>query len=125
MVWTFWLAFVATVVLLGLAAWSGKTHRRRLHFIFAPLGVLALATAIVLTERLSRAYEFPPEEMKIHLALAKSAAGLVLLAVVSGLAAVKRPVALRLHKVAVMLAVVLILTATCTGIWVFSLAEPR
>ncbi|MEO0479319.1 MAG: hypothetical protein AAF196_07560 [Planctomycetota bacterium] len=125
MVWTFWLAFVLTVLLLGVAAWAGKTGRRRLHFIFAPLGVAALTTAIILTERLSRAYDFPPEEMKIHLALAKSAAGLVLLAVISGLAAVKNRGALKVHKVCVLLAVVLILVATSTGIWVFSLATPR
>ena len=113
------------VVLLGVAAWAGKTGRRRLHFIFAPASVVALAIAIVFTEKLSRAYEFPEDEMRIHLALAKTAAGLVVVTVLSGLLSIKNRKMLRWHKVSVLAAVLFILIATGTGLWVFSLATPR
>lgn len=125
MVWQFWIAFVATVALLGGTIWAGRTKRRRLHFTLAPLALVGLTIAIVLTERLSRAYDFPKDELATHLIFAKTAAGCVLAAALTGIASVRRPGFLKLHRICVVATGIFVLTATGTGLWVFDLATPR
>jgi hypothetical protein len=122
---SFWASFLVTLVLFAGAVVTGWRGRRRAHFVLAPLAIAMLAVTIVLTERLVQAVVFPEHEMRIHLALAKTAAGLVLLAAATGLATVRFPAARRIHRVAVIGFLVATVAATCTGIWVFSLSTPR
>lgn len=125
MVVGFWVSFAVTLALFGATLWAGLRHRRRLHFTFAPLAVVALTVTIVLTEQLVRAVSFPPDEMAIHLFFAKSAAGLLLPVIATGLWMARSVRARPWHRAAVVLFLLFTLTATGTGIWVFSLSTPK
>lgn len=125
MVLWFWISFATTLALAGATVLTGATRRRRAHFWLAPLTVVMLTITILLTERLVRAVEFPPDEMRIHLFFAKTAALLVLPVAVTGLLLARRPRLRKLHRFAVVAFLLFTVTATGTGIWVFSLSTPR
>lgn len=119
----FWLAFSTTVGLLVVSLVSGLLGRRRVHLVTGPLTIVMLGIAVLMTEQLMRGYRFPPEEMRVHLMIAKTAAALALVVVGTGLWLWRRPAARVWHRWTVWLFVVLTLTATGTGIWVFCLSE--
>lgn len=121
----FWASFLVTLALLAGAVWTGWRGRRRLHFVVAPAAIAMLAVTVVLTERLARAVSFPEQEMAIHLAFAKTGAVLVLPVVVTGLLTVRWRRWKRAHLACVGLFFAVVLIATGTGIWVFSLSTPR
>jgi hypothetical protein len=121
----FWASFAVTLALLLGAVWTGFRGRRRAHLRLAPLALVALAVTIVLTEQLLRAVRFPERELGIHLWFAKSGAALVVPVVVTGLLTVRNRRWRRLHRAAVGLFFLCALTATGTGIWVFSLSTAR
>ena len=122
---SFWASFVATLLLFAAAAVTGRRGRRRAHFVLAPAAIAMLALTIVLTERLVRSVVFPEAEMRIHLAIAKTAAALVLVVAATGIATAKLPKARPYHRIAVAGFLLATVTATATGIWVFSLSTPR
>ena len=83
-----------------------------------------LTVTILLTEQLVRRYEFPEPELSIHLLFAKTAAGLVVPVVVTGILTARRRSWLRVHLVCVVLFIVASLIATGMGLWMFRLARP-
>ena len=121
----FWLAFCTTVVLLLVSLVSGLMGRRRVHLVTGPMTIVMLAVAVVMTEQLMRGYTFPPDEMRIHLRLAKSAAAMAVFVVVTGVWLWRRPAARIWHQWAVWLFVILTLSATGTGLWVFGLSVAK
>lgn len=123
----FWLAFVSTCALLLLALWSGLRRRRKTHLSAAIGSLLALATTILLTERLVASRSFPREELDFHLNFAYAATLLTLPVVVSGIALARTGgVGIRrLHRYSVAVFLLAVVVATCTGIWVYSLSTPR
>ncbi|MCC6672360.1 MAG: hypothetical protein IT458_14955 [Planctomycetes bacterium] len=121
----FWIALAATLVCVAATLRTGFLGRRRAHFVLAPASVALLALTIVLAERMGRARLFPPAEMRIHLAFAKSAALLVLPAAVTGLMLVRRPGWRRAHVACVALFLLVTAVALGTGAWVYSLSTPR
>ena len=121
----FFASFGATLIALGVALVSGRTGKRGRHLIAAPAAVVLLGVTIVLAERLARAREFPPEELRIHLWFAKSAALLVFPVIGTGLWLTRSGRARPWHRVALVLFLVDTLIATGTGIWVFGLSVPR
>ncbi|MFO1051516.1 MAG: hypothetical protein U1F36_04840 [Planctomycetota bacterium] len=125
MVGLFWICFAATLLLLGLTLRTGFAGRRRPHVALALATVAMLTVTVLLTEALLRAVVFPEKEMGIHLVFAKSGALLVLPVALTGIATWKRRAFLRWHLIAVLLFLVAAVTATGTGIWVYSLSTPR
>lgn len=121
----FWVSFVVTLLAIAAALTSGWLRRRRWHLVLAPVAIAVLAVTIVLAEQMARARSFPPGPMHIHLAFAKTAALLVLPVIVTGLVLWRRDRWRRGHRLAVYLFLAVTITATCTGIWVFSLSMPR
>lgn len=116
----FWIAFVTTVLLLVLSLLTGWTRRRRAHLWLGPLTIVALVVAVVLTEQLVRRYEFPADVLRTHLWFAKAGGLLALPVVVTGLWLWKQPRARSWHKLAVYVWLLAVLTATGTGLWMFS-----
>jgi uncharacterized membrane protein YozB (DUF420 family) len=116
----FWIAFVATVSLLVAALWTGYTRRRRVHLWLGPLTMVLLAITIVLTEQLLVRYEFPADVKAIHLPFAKAGGLLALPVIATGLWLWRSERARRWHRAAVLLWLVVVLTATGTGLWMFS-----
>lgn len=116
----FWIAFVVTVVLMVAALVTGWTRRRRPHLWLGPLTMVSLTVTIVLTEELMRRYEFPADVLRTHLWFAKAGGLLALPVIVTGLWLWQRPSARRWHRVAVYVWLVSVLTATGTGLWMFS-----
>ncbi|MBL9079151.1 MAG: hypothetical protein JNL08_16735 [Planctomycetes bacterium] len=116
----FWIAFVATVLLLVASLVTGWTRRRRLHLWLGPLTMVALGFAVVFTEELVRRYEFPPDVLRTHLWFAKAGGVLALPVVVTGIWLWRQPRARRWHKLAVYVWLLAVLTATGTGLWMFS-----
>ena len=125
MVIVFWTLFGLTVALIVATLWAGLTHRRRVHYSLAVSTVLALTATVVVTEQLVRARDFPREELDFHKLLAKTAAALVLPVIATGLTLVRRPKWRRVHLLCVVLFLVMVLVATGTGIWVYSLSTPK
>ena len=121
----FWIAFVTTVLLLVLSLVTGWTRRRRLHLWLGPLTIVALVVAVVLTEQLVRRYDFPPDVLRVHLWFAKAGGLLALPVVVTGLWLWKQPRARSWHKLAVYVWLLAVLTATGTGLWMFSHGTPK
>lgn len=119
----FWIAFVTTVLLLVAALCTGFLRRRKAHLFLGPATVVTLAVTIVLTEQLMRSYTFPPDELAIHLVFAKAGGLLVLPVVVTGVWLWRSEKARIYHRVAVILWLVSVLTATGTGLWMFGLGE--
>ncbi|MCR9243818.1 MAG: hypothetical protein NXI31_02220 [bacterium] len=121
----FWIAFVATLVCVVGALVSGYRCRRRLHLVFGPAAMVALAFAIVFTEQLVRRYEFPRENLDFHLVFAKSAAALALPVIITGIVLLFRPKVRKLHLVCVWVWLAATLVATGTGFWMFSTGTLR
>ena len=115
----FWCAFVATVVLLVAALFTGWTRRRRLHLWVGPLTMAALAVAIVLTEELLRRYEFPAGVLATHLVFAKAGGLLAAPVVATGLWLWKDERARPWHRACVLVWLAAVLLATGTGLWMF------
>ncbi len=121
----FWLAFVATVVLLIVSLVSGLLRRRRVHLVTGPLTMVALAFAVIETEALMRRYDFPREALDTHLVFAKAGGLMALPVIVTGLWLWWRPRARFWHRLAVWLWLISVLAATGTGLWIFDLATPK
>jgi len=119
----FWIAFVTTVLLLVASLLTGFLRKRKAHLFLGPATVVSLTVAIVLTEQLLRNYTFPPDELAIHLVFAKAGGLLVLPVVVTGIWLWRSERARVYHRVAVILWLVSVLTATGTGLWMFGLGE--
>jgi len=119
----FWIAFVTTVLLLVLSLATGFFRKRKVHLFLGPATIVSLAVAIVLTERLLKNYTFPPDELAFHLIFAKAGGLLALPVVATGIWLARSEKARIYHRVAVVLWLVSVLTATGTGLWMFSLGE--
>ena len=117
----FWTAFVVTVLLIVMALITGLRGKRKVHVWVGPLTIVALAIAVVLTEQLMRNYDFPPEELAFHLVFAKAGGLLAIPVVITGIWLWRSEAARLWHRVAVWLWLVGVLTATATGLWMFSL----
>jgi hypothetical protein len=122
-----WLvaALAVTVALLAADAWTGKTHRRRLHVVCVLLTWPSLAVAIWLAERTGGYYHFPVLPLRIHLTFAYSASVAALVASTSGVlhlyGRVRRALHARLAWAFLMLAV----AASATGTWIFAVGVPK
>jgi hypothetical protein len=123
-VW-FWIVFPITLVMLSGALWTGRTKRRRVHLRLAPLSMVFLAVSIFFAVRMGQLRNFPPDEMRIHRAIAVTAALLALPVILSGVALFRSPSWRRVHRIAVTLFLVAALAASATGVWVFSLSTAR
>lgn len=121
----FWTAFVVTVALVAASLFTGFTRRRRAHLVLGPLTMVALTVAIVLTEELVRSFDFPADVKRIHLVFAKAGGLLALPVIATGLWLWRSERARRWHKVAVFVWLLGVLTATGTGLWMFSQGTPR
>lgn len=116
----FWVALGATVALLALALFTGLRRTRRTHLMAGPAAMGALVVAVLMTENLSRRYEFEANAKAIHLVCAKTGGILALLVVLTGVWLWRNPRVRRLHAFTVWLFVTGTLVATGTGIWMFS-----
>lgn len=116
----FWIAFVTTVLLMVSALLSGLLRRRRYHLMLGPLTMVSLGVAIWLTEELARQYDFPADVKRIHLWIAKTGGLLALPVILTGIWLWCSERARIWHRVSVYLWVVAVLTATGSGLWMFS-----
>ena len=123
----FWLAFSVTFLLLLTSLWAGLKGRRKLHLWVAPSSFVALTIAVIFAERLVNSRDFPADDLEFHLHFAYSAAGLAVPVIISGiwLARSGAPSVRILHRSCVALFMLAVLTATTTGIWVYSLSTPK
>ncbi|MCB9891378.1 MAG: hypothetical protein H6833_07015 [Planctomycetes bacterium] len=124
--WTeFFIALAATVVALGFVVWSGKTRRRKPHYVSVGFAAVGLGFAILYAERIGRLWDFPPVPLRIHLTLAYAATGMTLVAVVSGLLHAFSKISRAAHARLAWLTLACIVLATMTGIWIFTVGSPK
>lgn len=124
--WTeFFVALGITVVLLSVVVWSGKTRRRKTHYAFVAAALVGLTFAILYAERVGKYWSFPALPLRIHLSLAYSATVGTLLASISGLLHVFGKLTRKAHARWAWLALLLIVLATCTGVWIFAVGAPK
>jgi len=117
----FWIAFVVTVVLIVAALITGFTRKRKAHLWTGPLTIVAMTIAIILTEQLMSNYEFPKDELAIHLVFAKAGGLLAIPVAATGIWLWRNEKARMWHRVSVFLWLASVLTATGTGLWMFAL----
>ena len=126
---TFWIGFAATLCTATTSIVTGRLGQRRFHLASAVATLAALTVTVVYARRLTEARVLPRAELDFHLWFAKSAAWLVLPVVGSGVAMLVtggRSNAVRIvHRTAVLTWLLVVLTATGTGIWMYSLSSPR
>ena len=121
----FWIAFIATVLLLVMALFTGFTRKRKVHLWLGPLTIVSLAFAIWFTEQLMRHYTFPADELAIHLVFAKAGGLMAIPVVVTGIWLWRSERARKWHRVMVFLWLASVVTATGTGLWMFSLGTAK
>lgn len=116
----FWISFVTTVVVMAAALATGWKRQRGPHMVLGILTMVSLGVTIWLTEELVRSYDFPADVKRTHLWFAKTGGLLALPVIVTGVALWRTEKARRWHKIAVYVWIVSVLTATGTGLWMFS-----
>ena len=121
----FWIFFSLTLIGLAVTLITGLLAQRRLHLVLGPTCVVLLVVTIVMAERMTANRSFPPHEMAIHLWFAKTAAALMLPVIVTGLVLWRTARWRRLHFWCVVAFLVMAVTASGTGVWVFSLSTPK
>ena len=121
----FWVFFSLTLLGLAAAMVTGLRGKRRLHLVLAPVCVVLLTVTIVEAERMTGNRSFPPHEMSIHLWFAKTAAALMLPVIVTGLVLWRTARWRRIHFWCVLAFLVMAVTASGTGVWVYSLSTPK
>lgn len=120
----FLASLAVTVALLVLTLWTGKSARRRAHFVSAPLTVVALAVAIWQAEMFGRDWEFDHTKLTVHLWCAGTALALLPGTAVSGLMLARDPRWRAAHKRWLAGFVVATLLAVATACWMFVGAVP-
>ena len=121
----FWISFPVTLLLLGVALFTGLTHRRRAHLVCGPVALVSLGIAIVFAVLMGKLRVFPPQEMRLHRMIATTAGLLAILVAVTGIWLYYSPRMRKVHKALVLVFIVAALGASGTGIWVFTLSTPR
>lgn len=121
----FWVSFVVTLGLVSATVVLGLRRRRRPHLVLALTAIASLTVTIVLAERLGATRSFPPQILRVHLWFAKSATLALVPVVVTGVMLWRQPRRRWLHRVAVLLFLALVVVATVTGTWMFSLSTPN
>jgi hypothetical protein len=118
----FWISFAVTLGLLVTSLVSGIRGGRRVHLVTGPLTLVMLGITIACTKILIRNYEFPAEQLRFHLKFSITATCAAVPVLLTGIWLWRSPAARLWHRLAVWTFVVLALTATGTGIWLFGYA---
>ena len=116
---------VALVVLLVVDFVTGKRGWRAGHITLSVVTIADLTLAILQAEAIGRGYKFGEPIRTIHLTLAKTAAGWVLLVVGSGLWLAFKNRGRKLHLAVVIVFLVLAAAASTTGVLLFTDATPK
>lgn len=124
--------FFATVLLLCVAAWLGRTAarhpgRRAKHVAFVLLTAASLAWTIKVAYELGEHYDLQSAGWitPVHLAIAKVATGFLVFPIVAGVLAWKDGRKRRAHAFLAWCAMTLIVLAAATGTVMILMAEPR
>jgi hypothetical protein len=122
----FALAFLVTLALLVVVAWSGLRARRRIHIPAVGLTVASLAVTIYFAYQLGHALDLESAGVitPIHLFLARAATLALVVAIAFGLWTLRSPKSLRLHRRLAWFALTLVVLAAITGVAMVSLANP-
>jgi hypothetical protein len=121
----FWVFFSLTLLGLAAAMVTGLRGPRRVHLVLGPACVVLLTLTIVEAERMTGNRSFPRDEMAIHLWFAKTAAALMLPVIVTGVVLWRTARWRRAHFWCVIAFLVMAVTASGTGIWVYSMSTPK
>lgn len=124
-----WTWFIATVLVLVAAVVAtlvtGKRGRRKPHFVAASLAIVVLVAAIVQAEAIGNHYVFGEPLFSIHMFFAYAASCSVLPVVGTGIYLARRHRGRRLHVVAIVVFLALVVAATGTGVLMFTDSNPR
>jgi len=119
-------AFLVTLALLVVVAWSGMRAKRRVHIPAVGLAVVALAVTIWFAYRLGAVYDLESAGVitPIHLFLARFATLSIVITIVFGLRTLFVPKSLRFHKRLAWFSLTIVVLAAITGVVMIVLASP-
>lgn len=119
-------AFLVTLALLAVVAWSGVRAKRRVHVPAVGLTVASLGVTIFYAYRLGQALDLKSAGVitPIHLTLARIATLAIVVTIGIGLRSLFAPKTLKLHKRAAWISLSLVVLAAVTGVVMVSLADP-
>lgn len=120
-------AFLVTLVLLAVVAWSGVRAKRRVHIPAVGLTTASLGVTIYYAYQLGHTLDLASAGVitPIHLTLARIATFAIVVAIVMGLVALRTPRLVRVHKRVAWIALSLVVLAAITGVIMVSLASAR
>ncbi len=120
-------AFLVTLALLGVVAWSGTRAKRRVHIPAVLLAYVSLAVTIYYAYRLGDTLDLASAGIitPIHLFLARAATLGLLVASALGIKTLFFPKSRRTHMKLAWFALGLVVLAAITGVIMVSLASPR
>ena len=122
----FGAAFLVTLALLGVVAWSGMRAKRRVHVPAVVAAYASLAVTIWYAYALGRTIDLPSAGTitPVHLFLARTATLALVVASLLGLRTVVFPKGRGTHQRAAWIALSIVVLAAITGIVMVALAEP-
>lgn len=119
-------AFLVTLVLLGVVAWSGMRAKRRVHVTAVGLTVASLGVTIWRAYRLGDTLDLDSAGIitPIHLTLARAATLAIVLAIGLGVRTLYAPGTVRRHRAVAWLALSIVVLSAITGVVMVALAQP-
>ncbi len=119
-------AFLVTLLLLGVVAWSGMRAKRRVHIPAVGVTVASLGVTIYYAYQLGKTIDLASAGLitPIHLFLARLATLAIVVTAGFGLRTLFVPSTIRAHKRVAWFTLGLVVLAAITGVVMVSLAEP-
>jgi hypothetical protein len=114
-----------TSVGLGLAVWTGRTHRRKAHLGAVAASAVLFVSTVGVAEMLGCAYSFDPTALRVHLWFAHAATLALVATVVTGIYRLRRGTAVRAHRGSVYAFLALLVFAIGTGAHMLRTGSPR
>lgn len=114
------------LTVLGIVStlFLGLKKRRRAHLTSAVSTTVLLVITVVFALMLGKVRDFPPDEMAFHKIFSHASAYSLLAVAITGMGLWRAPSWRWLHRICIAVFLLSALTATCTGLWVFSLSTP-
>lgn len=122
---SFFGALGVTVVALVVALVLAHKHDARGHIKAVVAFLLALLVTLYFAESLGRRYDFADTPKKIHLTLAFTTAGFLLVPLVTGFQHWRGRMSRQVHSRVAMAFLVLTVSSVATGVWMLTTRTPK
>src|SRR5687768_8542415 len=122
---SFYASLGATVVALGAALLLAHKHRAEAHIAAVAVFAVLLLVTLVFAEMLGARYDFDATASRVHLPLAFTTAGFLLVPVSTGIMHYKGKMSRSIHVWTARVFLVLVVATVGTGWWMLTTRRPQ